>query len=48
MVYGGGLGRRQKTMKTIFRMNGLFRGERARARGSEIERGETARERSAT
>lgn len=27
MVYGGGLGVEAKTMKTIFRMNGLFQGE---------------------
>lgn len=50
MVYGGGLGRRQKTMKTIFRMNGLFRGECVRERGrerggSEIERGRRGRRR---
>lgn len=37
MVYGVGLGRRQKTMKTIFRMNGLFRGECVRERGREGE-----------
>lgn len=45
MVYGGGLVWKQggeKTMKTIFRMNGLFQGassRRERGRGKEIERG---------
>lgn len=38
-VRGWAGGWRQKTMKTIFRMNGLFQGERARGRGCEIERG---------
>lgn len=55
MVYGGGLGWRQKTMKTIFRMNGLFQGaceererERERKWNKKKETRETARERSAT
>lgn len=41
MVYGGGLmwrQRREKTMKTIFRMNGLFQGASLRRRRGVEER----------
>lgn len=47
MAYGGGLGveaKREKGMKTIFRMNGLFWGESARRRGRKWNREEKARE----
>lgn len=54
MAYGGRLGveaKREKRMKTIFRMNGLFWGEsarRGRKRNRKEEAREMARERSAT